>query len=172
MRAGEAALRSFDEAGDVDRAIRAHNYLAVVWWRRGNAVEAMRVGSEALERADAHGGDVERARIRINLAAILELTGDFARGRRVLREALDLAGSRRALRTVILLNSARLDVCEGLLDEAEAHLEVALDGGLDVTHAWHVEAWLLRGVIASRRGLHTRRRQASIAATRSPTRRI
>ena len=86
----ERARVNFAALDDTVGVIRSLGNLGVLWMRCGDTTEAMRVLAEALALADGKRIADERARVRVNLGHLYEVTGEFDRGRRLLEEAYGL----------------------------------------------------------------------------------
>lgn len=81
---------NFAALDDTEGVTRSLGNLGVLWMRCGDTTEAMRVLAEALALADGKRIADERARVRVNLGHLYEVTGKFDRGRRLLEEAYGL----------------------------------------------------------------------------------
>ena len=106
----------------------------------------------AMERADRMQMLTERARVRVNLGHVCDLLGDYTRGRELLEEAfaLSMLLSNYAAQMGSLFDLTRIDLSEHKPEQAAATL-LRVQPLVDETgnHFGQIEAWLIRGLIAT-----------------------
>jgi diguanylate cyclase (GGDEF)-like protein len=173
-----AAIESLDEAAQEfealkDRAAvaRCLNSKGVLWTRRGDREESLRVLREALVLVDALGDMTERIRVRSNLGHSYQLLHLFAEGRQVLEEANTIGFELNSpIRAVALLNLTRLELTAGNIEQATVTLQRIEPELTQDNPLLSVEVLLLRGLIAATRADFTasvEHFQAALALTQS-----
>lgn len=150
--AAATAMDAAQRCGDAGAQATAHIALALVAAARGDREANDAEYRRALHAATAAGDSIHLARIHANLSSRAVEEGEYADAVRHADLALREGAGHRFFAALALANKAEALMCTGLLDEARAALDRALDGYAELGSLRAAVPRALLGVLHRERG--------------------